>query len=207
MTHIAFVTLETPDAEAAERFYTDVFGLTDHIRVAESHEPTSGFRGFTLSLIVAQPSNADLYLTAAVEAGAEPLKPAKKSLWGYGGVVRSPDGVVWQVSTSQKKDTGKPSREYDDVVLLLGVNDVADSKRFYVEHGLEVAKSYGRKYAEFTSPAEAVKLALNNRRTLAKVAGVPAEGSGSHRLTIGTDTESFIDPDGFHWKAETQRIH
>ena len=88
MTHIAFVTLETPDAEAAERFYTDVFGLTDHIRVAESHEPTSGFRGFTLSLIVAQPSNADLYLTAAVEAGAEPLKPAKKS---YGVTAGSSD--------------------------------------------------------------------------------------------------------------------
>jgi hypothetical protein len=30
----------------------------------------------------------------ALEAGATPLKPAKKSLWGYG-VGQAPDGTIW----------------------------------------------------------------------------------------------------------------
>jgi hypothetical protein len=36
-----------------------------------------------------------------------------------------------------------------EIVLLLGVADVAASKRFYVDHGLAVAKSFGRKYVQF----------------------------------------------------------
>jgi hypothetical protein len=39
------------------------------------------------------------------------------------------------------------------------------------------------------------------RRTLAKVAGVSADGTGSHRLAIGSDTGNFADPDGFVWEA------
>ena len=35
-----------------------------------------------------------------------PLKSAAKSFWGYGGVVRAPDGTIWKVATSAKKDTG-----------------------------------------------------------------------------------------------------
>jgi hypothetical protein len=36
---------------------------------------------------------------------------------------------------------------------------------------------------------------------LAKDAGVPLEGSGSHRLAIGGDAGSFTDPDWFEWEA------
>jgi hypothetical protein len=35
----------------------------------------------------------------------------------------------------------------------------------------------------------------------AKDAGVPPEGSGSHRLVIGGDVGSFTDQDGFEWEA------
>jgi hypothetical protein len=34
-------------------------------------------------------------------------------------------------------------------------------------------------------------------------AGVPPEGSGSHRLAIGGDAGSFMDPDGFEWRPAT----
>jgi hypothetical protein len=39
------------------------------------------------------------------------------------------------------------------------------------------------------------------RRAAAKDAGVSPEGTGSHRLTIGSDAGPFTDPDGFAWQA------
>ncbi|UVS78427.1 hypothetical protein Actkin_02160 [Actinokineospora sp. UTMC 2448] len=58
-------------------------------------------------------------------------------------------------------------------------------------------------YVEFDAGTSPVKLALYRRRALAKDAGVSPEGTGSHRLTIGGDAGSFIDPDGFAWQAES----
>ena len=78
---------------------------------------------------------------------------------------------------------------------------MAASKRFYVDRGLAVAKSFGRKYVEFATPSSPVKLALYARRGLAKDAGVSPEGTGSHRLVIGSDAGPFTDPDGFAWEA------
>ena len=101
---------------------------------------------------MAQPATVDSLIDAALDAGATPLKPAAKSFWGYGGVVQAPDGAIWKVATSTKKDTGPATREFDQIVLLLGVADVAASKQFYVDHGVAVAKSFGRKYVEFDTP-------------------------------------------------------
>ncbi|MFD4180480.1 glyoxalase, partial [Rhodococcus sp. NPDC058514] len=168
-------------------------------RAAGPH--TAGFRGHTLSLVVSQPSNVDAFVKAALDGGATTVKPAKKSFWGYGGVVQAPDGAIWKIATSSKKDTGPATREFDDLVLLLGVEDVKASKQFYVDQGLEVAKSFGRKYVEFASPSTHVKLALYGRRALAKDAGVPPEGTGSHRIVIGSSAGSFTDPDGFAWET------
>jgi hypothetical protein len=141
------------------------------------------------------------YFGTALAAGATVLKPAAKSFWGYGGVLHAPDGAIWKITTSAKKDTGPAVREVDQMVLLLGVADVAVAKRFYVERGLGVAKSFGRKYVEFATGASPVKLALYGRRAAAKDAGVSPEGSGSHRLTVGSDAGTFTDPDGFAWEA------
>ncbi|MFI6481826.1 glyoxalase [Nonomuraea sp. NPDC050663] len=201
MAHLEFVTLEVPDRADAERFYATAFGLDDRLRVRSSDVPTSGFRGFAMSLVVSQPSTVDSLFGTAVEAGAKPLKPVAKSLWGYGGVVRAPDGTIWTIASSSKKETGPPTRKIDEVVLQLGAQDVAASKRFYVEHGFEVTKSYGRKYVEFAQPSGRLSLSLYTRKALAKVAGVSPEGSGSHRLFIGSDAEPFTDPDGFVWVA------
>ncbi|WP_189214114.1 glyoxalase [Actinokineospora fastidiosa] len=203
MTSIESVTLEVADPTAARRFYTDAFGVDTQIRLRASEVPTTGFRGFTLSLTVPQPGDVDSLIGSALAAGATTLKPAAKSLWGYGGVLQAPDGTIWKVATSAKKDTGPTTRRIDDFVLLLGVADVAASKRFYVDHGLVVARSFGRMYVEFDAGTSPVKLALYRRRALAKDAGVSPEGTGSHRLTIGGDAGSFTDPDGFAWQAES----
>ena len=47
---------------------------------------------------MSQPATADGLIGAALDAGATPLKATKKSLWGYGGVVRAPDGTIWKVN-------------------------------------------------------------------------------------------------------------
>lgn len=200
MTSLETVTLEVADPTAVNRFCTDAFGLGDQVRVRASEAPTTGFRGFTLSLTVSQPSTVNGLIGAALDAGATPLKPAAKSLWGYGGVVQAPDGTIWKVASSSKKDTGPDTRQIDQIVLLLGVADVAASKRFYVEHGLAVAKSFGRKYVEFATASSPVKLALYGRGALAKDAGVSPDGTGSHRIVIGGDSDAFTDPDGFAWE-------
>lgn len=142
MTSIDCITLEVADPTAAERFYADAFGLDKQVRVRAAEADSSGFRGFTVSLVVSQPSIVDGLMGAALGAGATELKPAKKSLWGYGGVVQAPDGTIWQLASSSKKDTGPDSRQIDEIVLLLGVSDMAATKRFYVERGLKVAKSF-----------------------------------------------------------------
>ena len=204
MTTLGPVLLEAADPAAVEAF-TAALGVTDAVGVRFADAPTSGFRGFTLSLVVSGPGTVDALLDAALAAGGTALKPAAKSFWGYGGVVRAPDGSIWKIATSAKKDPGPASRTVDSVVLLLGVADVKASKRFYVEHGLAVDKSFGAKYVQFATPSSPVGLGLYGRRALAKDAGVPEEGSGSHRLVIGGDAGSFTDPDGFVWEAAVVR--
>src|SRR4051794_34883595 len=199
MACIDFITLEVGDPTAAQAFYSTAFGLGPELQVRAAEAPTSGFRGFTLSLTVGQPANVRALVDAALAAGATEIKPAAKSLWGFGGVVQAPDGTIWKVASSKKKDSGPATREIDKLVLLLGASDVAASKRFYVERGLAVARSFGRKYVEFESSGGAVTLGLYGRRALAKDAGVDEAGSGSHRLLIGGDGGPFTDPDGFEW--------
>ncbi|MBP0451103.1 glyoxalase [Kitasatospora sp. RG8] len=200
-TSLASVTLEVADLEAARRFYS-AFGVDAHIRLRASEAHSTGFLGFTLALTVSGPATVDGFVGAAVDAGATVLKPAAKSLWGYGGVVQAPDGTIWKIATSAKKDTGPATREIDEVVLLIGVEDVKATRQFYVGRGLSVAKSFGGKYTEF-APGRAgeVKLALYKRRALAKDLGVPVDGTGSHRIVLGGTADAFTDADGFAWEA------
>ena len=202
MTSIETLTLDVADPAAAKDFYAAAFGLDTPLRFRAATPPTAGFLGFTLSLTVSQPADVRALVGSALDAGATAVKPVTKSLWGYGGVVRAPDGTIWKVATSAKKDKGPATRQIDQIVLLLGAADVGASKRFYAGRGLAVAKSFG-KYVEFATPSSAVKLGLYGRGALAKDAGVPLEGSGSHRLAIGGDAGSFTDPDGFEWEAVT----
>lgn len=199
-TMIDSVTLEVPDPAPAERFHA-ALGVSDRVRVRTGDDATNGFRGYTLSLVVGQPNTVDLFVGTALDAGATVLKPVAKSLWGYGGVVQAPDGAVWNFATSSKKNTGPATREIDDLVLLLGVDDVKASKAFYLDHGFRTAKSFGGKYAEFEKAPGHITLGLNKRKALAKNSGVAPEGGGSHRIVIHCDSEPFTDPDGFAWQT------
>ncbi|MDN3029049.1 glyoxalase [Streptomyces sp. S.PB5] len=195
------VTLEVTDLAAADAFYR-AFGVNAYVRLQASEAPSTGFRGFTVALTVAQPATVDGFVGDAVDAGAVVLKSPSKSFWGYGGVVQAPDGTIWKIATSAKKDTGPASRTVDEVVLLLGVEDVKATRQYYVGQGLTVAKSFGGKYAEFAPGRHGlVKLALYKRGALAKDLGVPAEGSGSHRVVLSGATDGFTDADGFVWEA------
>ncbi|MEQ0564373.1 glyoxalase [Amycolatopsis sp. NEAU-NG30] len=207
MTNIEAITLEVPDPAAAERFYAEAFGLTTQLRFRAAQEPSTGFRGFTLSLTVAQPADVDSLIATALAAGATTIKPATKSLWGYGGVVQAPDGTIWKLATSAKKNTGPATREIGAIVLLLGAADVAASRKFYLDRGMAVAKSFGRMYVEFDAGTSPVKLALYRRKALAKDAGVAPEGSGSHRIAVGGSGAPFTDPDGFAWETAAAAAH
>lgn len=198
---VTSVILEASAPAAAGAFCSAAFGLDTQVRFRASQASATGFRGFTLSLVVSQPATVDMLTGAALDAGATVLKRARKGFWGYGGVVTAPDGTIWKVATSAKKNTGPATRRIDDIVLLLGVSDVAASKRFYTERGLVVAKSFGRKYVEFASASSHVKLALYERSALAKDAGVSPDGTGSHRIALASDAGPFTDPDGFAWEA------
>jgi len=206
MTSIENLTVEAADPAAATVFYDKAFGLGRRLQTRAAAGESAGFRGFTISLVVDQPSTVDDLADAAIDAGATVLKPVSRSFWGYGGVLQAPDGTIWKIASSSKKNTGSlDRREVDSVVLLLGVDDVKATKAFYVQQGLTVGKSYGSKYVEFTSSSpSAITLALYSRRAAAKDAGVAPEGSGSHRLVIGTDADHrtpFTDPDGFTWES------
>jgi hypothetical protein len=201
MAAIEHLTLEVDDAAAAEAFYKAAFELGDAVQLRESHDATTGFRGFTISLVVSQPSTVDSLVASALAAGATSLKPVKKSFWGYGGSLQAPDGTIWKIASSSKKDTGPATREVDEVVLLLGVADVKATKQYYVDRGLAVGKSFGSKYVEFDTPGSSVKLALYSRKAAAKDVGVDADGDGSHRIAIQGDGGDFNDPDDFTWEA------
>jgi len=201
MTSIKYVTLEMTDPSAAENFYLAAFKTATHIRTRASEAHSTGFLGFTLGLDVANPASVDRVFSRALAAGAMEVKAPKKQFWGgYSGVLKAPDGSIWKVATAVKNDTGREDLAIARTVLLLGVQDVKASKRIYVDRGLTVAKSYGGKYVEFDAGDGAITLGLYKRAGLAKEFGVPAEGAGSHRLTISYDGASFTDPDGFIWE-------
>jgi catechol 2,3-dioxygenase-like lactoylglutathione lyase family enzyme len=201
-TTISSLTLEVRDPDASQRFYETAFGVGSQIRARPADAPATGFRGFTISLVVGQPSTVDSLFETALSGGAKTLKPAEKGIWGYGAVVQDGDDVIWKLATSSKKDKGPATRNIDDLVLLIGAADLGASKRFYVERGLSVKRSFPGRYAEFDAPAGAVKLALYpGRAGLAKDAGVSPDGDGPHGIAVNSTAGQFSDPDGFNWET------
>lgn len=194
------LTLEVADPAAARDFYARAFGPDLPLDFRASDAPTDGFRGFHVSLTLAQPADVDSLVETALAAGATAIKPVAKSFWGYGGVLRAPDGAIWKVVSSSKKNKGPASRSVESIVLLIGADDIGTSKAFYVERGFAIARSFGRKYVEFEPGSGTVTLGLLPRKALAKDAGVPVEGSGSHRVVLVGGTTAATDPDGFVWE-------
>ena len=196
------LTLEVSDPAASQLFYETALGVDSQIRARPPDTPATGFRGFTISLVVGQPSTVDSLLETALAGAAKVLKPAEKGLWGYGAVVQDADGVIWKLATSAKKDKAPATRKIDDLVLLIGAADLRSSKRFYVEHGLSVKRSFPGRYVEFDAPAGGIKLALYpGRAGLAKDAGIAPDGDGPHGIAVNSSAGQFSDPDGFRWET------
>jgi catechol 2,3-dioxygenase-like lactoylglutathione lyase family enzyme len=199
---IASLTLEVSDPAASQSFYKTALGVDSHVRARTADTPATGFRGFTVSLVVGQPSTVDSLLETALAGAAKVLKPAEKGLWGYGAVVQDADGVIWKLATSAKKDKDPATRKIDNLVLLIGAADLRASKRFYVERGLAVKRSFPGRYVEFDAPGGGIKLALYpGRPGLAKDAGVAPDGDGPHGIAVNSSAGQFSDPDGFSWET------
>ena len=198
---IASLTLEVSDPAASESFYETALGVGSQVRARTADTPATGFRGFTISLVVGQPSTVDSLLETALAGGAKILKPAQKGLWGYGAVVCDADGVIWKLATSAKKDKGPATRKIDDLVLLIGAADLGASKRFYVEHGLSVKRSFPGRYVEFDAPGDITLALYPGRAGLAKDAGISPYGDGPHGIAVNSNAGEFSDPDGFSWEA------
>lgn len=196
---IESLTLYVPDTASARAFYDQTFCLGDRLRFRLADAETTGFRGYTLSLVASQPADVRALTESAVAAGAAVIKPVTKSLWGVGGTVQAPDGAIWKIATSAKKDTAPATASFDEMVLLLGAADVSASKAFYTDHAITVAKSYGRSYVQFDTGSGPIGLGLYRHASLAKDAGVAASGSGPHLLTINGALGDVVDPDGFAW--------
>lgn len=200
-TTVETVVIESATADDRTEAFFRALGLQERVRVRPG-APGSGFRGFTVSLVLDQPSSVDATVAAALAAGGTEVKPASRSLWGYGGTVAAPDGTVVTVASAQKKDTGPATSEIQQLVVQLAVDDVAASTAFYAERGVGTGRRFGRRYAELdTAP---VAVTLNRRAALAKAAGVPAEGDGAPGVVLQTGTDPFTDPDGVVWEPVTR---
>lgn len=206
MLSLDIVTLGVPEVQTAHAFYTSVFHPTDvyhgpHVNLdmhgtgqialydsetlaaeADVNPKTSGFRGYILSYIVDQPSEVKALLDVAVQSGAKVLKPAKKILFGgFSAVFQAPDGAIWKLAASNKKDTGpaeKPPRPTEATVAILGVAEPKASKAFYTALGMMVDRDYGNQYIDFRPAPGTCRLGLMTRRALAKDAGINEDGAG-----------------------------
>ncbi|QOR69343.1 glyoxalase [Ruania alkalisoli] len=199
MTALMSLTLGCENPEPT-RALCQALGVADRVSAAHSDEPTTGFRGFSLSLVAPSRGHVDALLQVALDGGASVLQPASTSFWGYGAIVASPDGAIWKFASSSKKDTGEAVPEFDNLVVLLGVDDVKASKRFYISQGMHAGRSFGGKYAELGGTDGGLTLAVYPRKTAAKEVGADPAGSGSHRVVLGSDGPAFTDPDGFVWE-------
>ncbi|GAB3187112.1 glyoxalase [Nesterenkonia suensis] len=198
MSTISHLLLEAADPASSERLWT-ALGISDRVQVRKSDAETDGFRGFTVSLVAPGPSDVDALMETAQAAGATVTDPASKSLWGYGGAVRSVDGTSVTFASSSKKDSGTTTGVLENLILQLGVDDVAATRTFYTAQGLSVGTSYGKRYVEFETGA--VTLTAVRRKTVAKVAGVDPASSGAPRMAIIGGIGPLTDPDGFVWDA------
>jgi catechol 2,3-dioxygenase-like lactoylglutathione lyase family enzyme len=123
---VHFVTIATPDLDAARTFYVDGLGWEPHLDVpgeiiffqiapgvllglfeaskfaadAGSEGANLAIAGFNFSQNVGSPAEVDDQVARWVECGATVTKPAQQSAFGgiYHAQVRDPNGVVWEIA-------------------------------------------------------------------------------------------------------------
>src|SRR5690348_751363 len=114
MTTIHSISLASQDPAAGELFLKNAFGLGAGVGTHAHDEASSGFRGFTLSVLVPGPSDVRALVERALAAGASAIKEPVKSLWGFGAVLTAPDGTIWKIASRKKKDSGAPTGRVED---------------------------------------------------------------------------------------------
>jgi hypothetical protein len=200
MASIESVTLDVADLTAANRFYTGAFGLGTQVRLRASEAPTTGFRGFTLSLTVSQPATVNGLIGAALDAGATSLKPAAKS---FGATAASYEPRTGLSGRSRRRRRRTPARPPGRSTRSCSCWEPRTWPRASGST-LTAAWPWRRALAASTSSSPLRRVpsswALYGRRAAAKDAGVSPEGTGSHRLMVGSDAGPFTDPDGFAWE-------
>ncbi len=100
------LTLEVSDPAASQRFYESALGVGSLVHARPAETKATGFRGFTISVVVSQPSTVDSLFETALAGGAAVLKSTQKGMWGYGAVVQDADGVIWKLATSASDPDG-----------------------------------------------------------------------------------------------------
>lgn len=212
------VALGVPQAEAARDFYASAFSadrvdsgtaavdlhgtgrlafyqieaLAAEVGVSPA---TSGFRGYVLGSIVSQPGDVKALLQSAEDAGAAVVKPAKKQLFGeFTASYQAPDGAVWKLAASSKKDTSpvaEPPKPTESAIYL-GAASPKSSKAFYEALGMSAEHDYGDKFVDFHITAGNLRIGLLPRKDLAKDVGVDERGDGFAAVVL---THAAASPD------------
>lgn len=121
---VHFITLSTPDLDAARAFYCEglgwtalldvpgeivffqvgpglVLGLFERAQFVADMRGTAAegrLGGLTLSHNVPEPADVDAAVRRAVEAGGTLVKPPQRAdFGGYHGHVADPNGVIWEI--------------------------------------------------------------------------------------------------------------
>jgi catechol 2,3-dioxygenase-like lactoylglutathione lyase family enzyme len=154
----------------------------------------TGFRGFTLSYIVAESSGVDDMLARLVRAGGKIAKEPRFAFWGYSAHVADPSGHLWKIASPKRKSllsrktngNGVPPEPVpaQELALTIGVADMKRAKQFY-EDGLgnPTKKDYS-KFVSFDGGDGTPDLALYKWDALADDADVPPDGSGFRGFEI-----------------------
>jgi hypothetical protein len=80
-------------------FVLDLFGLSDLAADQGRPDAALGTGAMTLAQNFATEAEVDAAYTAALAAGATPLKAPQKVFWGgYSGYFADPDGHVWELA-------------------------------------------------------------------------------------------------------------
>ena len=171
---------------------------------------SSGFRGFTLSYIVAEANEVDDMLARLVDAGGRIAKEPKFAFWGYSGHVTDPSGHLWKIASDkrrpllgrQRADNGiRTPVPAQELALTIGVADMKRAKQFYKDGLGNATKKDYSKFVSFDGGDGAPDLAMYKWDALADDADVPPEGSGFRGFTMSHVVDSAADVDRLLDKA------
>lgn len=203
---VDLVTIGAPQEDTARAFYEAV--LPDAalaspeagvLAAGLGADPAgSGFRGHVLSAVVERPAEVRALLEIAVAAGASVVRPPRKRIFGeFTAVFRAPDGSVWKLAASGKRDSGpvtgvpKPA----EIAVYLGVARPKATAAFYRALGMVVDHDYGDTFTDFTVTGGRWRLGLLPRAALAKDVGVDPHGTGFPALVLTHTAASRADVD------------